>query len=626
MALRNIIASRQQVLNTQGVPLVGLVFLYEPGTTTFITSFRDSGLVTPHANPIRLSGSGRANIWISRDCDLRVTDRVNGPLLEGNLVLEELNANPDALGVSASGGLIPNGSFEIDADLDTVPDGWTLASEAGSTNAIDTAESTDGRQSFRFTSSGVGGGSLVTTEFFPVNDIDDLAVNFDLRSTVAAVRNIARIEWYDVSQVFISNSDVYDSTANPTSFTSQNLLATPPALARFAKFRLIGIDPSVALAGSTFFDRCAVFYPAVVSGVFDNITIQNNEIISTNTNGDINLTPNGTGRIVATQLSAVETMRMRADIVTPTPPIGNAVNARYEIYDLDEDDLLADWGFLSASGGVMQLRNRFHGGIVQIRGEDITGAERLLFSANPDGESAMRYDGSERIVALDAGLMAVQSTGNVDTETRQLVFSHQNATQRGFVGHLASDLLTLRNEIHGGIVQIQAEDASGLVRTGFSLDPDGRAVIVHPLTASSQVESNDHTAADSTSGALIRGADGVLHGIGYNEWPRQLISGGNLTLIQAHIGKLLFYNEAAARSLLLNDDSNIAVDTVFRVLVGESSGVLTGDGGAGVTITHFDGVTWVTTAAAGNITIGEGLNEIWKDTDIHYYIVGPNLS
>lgn len=319
MALNNILKARDQQRNSLGQPLAGgEVFLHEPGTSTFITSYRDSGLVSTHTNPVKLSGSGRANIWITRDCDLTIKDR------NGNLILQELAANPDALGLSESGGLVPNGSVEIDADADGIPDGYTLVNEAGSTNAIDTSESTDGAQSFRFTSSGVGGGSLTTTDFFPVNDVDLLRVNVDLRSTVAAVRNIVRVEWYDASTVAISNSDIYDSTANPTVFTTKNLTATPPALARFAKLRLIGIDPSVGLAGSTFFDHLSVFYPVILSGVFDNITIQNNEIISTNVNGSINLQPNGTG-VVAIQHTATDVFVSTADGADFTAPAANDV-------------------------------------------------------------------------------------------------------------------------------------------------------------------------------------------------------------------------------------------------------------------------------------------------------------
>ena len=291
MALNNVINKRYPIINRIGQPLPGaLIYLYEPGTTTFITSYDKADLQNANAQPVVASGSGRASIWITRDCDLRIEDR------NGNLITTEDNINPDSLGIEEAGGLVPNGSFETDADANTVPDGWTLdTEETGSDNELDTTQQTDGSQSFRFTSTGDGGGQLVTTDFFPVNDSDNLQVSFDILTTVATVLNIVRVEWYDVTQVSISNSDAYSSTSNPTSWTNQLLSVAPPANARFAKLRLIGIDPSVLLAGITYFDRVNVFYPAVVSGVFDNLTLQNNEISSTNTNGNIELNPNGTG-------------------------------------------------------------------------------------------------------------------------------------------------------------------------------------------------------------------------------------------------------------------------------------------------------------------------------------------
>jgi hypothetical protein len=248
MSTINLLRKIDQVRNSRGqVVSSGLVYLYEPGTETFITSYKDSALTTPHTNPIKLSGAGRTEVWVTRDCDMFIDDR------NGNRVIEQLATNPDSIGAAESGGLLLNGSFEADADADDVPDFWTLTDETGSDNAIDDSESTDGSQCFRFTSTGTGGGSLETTNFFPVNETDDLRINFDIRATDAASHNIVRIKWFDISEVSISNEDIYDSTSNPTSFTEFNLLATPPSGARFAKLELIGIDPDVDSSGSTYF-------------------------------------------------------------------------------------------------------------------------------------------------------------------------------------------------------------------------------------------------------------------------------------------------------------------------------------------------------------------------------------
>lgn len=304
MALKQILSKAVQVTDSRGNPLGGgYAHFFEPGGafSSRINIYADSGLNTQLSNPIRLSGSGRQTVWINRDCDMRITDR-NGTdkdtgLITGNVIIEELNVNPDILNES-DGSLISNGSFETDTDSDGTPDNWTRVNNTGSNNGIDTSESTDGGQSFRFTSTGNGGGSLTTTDFFPVNDTDSLKVTLDLRSTVADVRNIVKVEWYDISQVSISNTDVYDNAlSNPTTFTSQSLTAAPPSGARFAKLKLIGCDSSDSTTGSTYFDNVMVFYPTTGSGVFDNLSIQNNEIISTNTNGNIELDPNGTGKV-----------------------------------------------------------------------------------------------------------------------------------------------------------------------------------------------------------------------------------------------------------------------------------------------------------------------------------------
>lgn len=468
MALRNILSPKHQVQIRSGDPLAGGdVELFEPGTSNPITSYRDSGLVNTHTHPVKLSGSGRANIWVTRDCDMRIRDA------NGNLIVEELNANPDDLTSQASGGLVPNGSFEIDGDADLIPDGWTLVNEAGSTNEIDTSESTDGAQSFRFTSVGTGGGSLTTTEFFPVNDVEDLRVNFDLRSTVADVRNIVRVEWYDASQVSISNTDIYDdATTNPTVATRFLLSAIPPANARFAKLRLIGCDPSDATPGSTYFDDVEVFYPPT-EGVFDNITIQNNEIVSTNVNGEIDLNPNGTGlvrlkynnllRLVTAASGAVE---VRSDGNT------DAENRWVEFTHQDGTNR----GYVGhTASSILFLQNNISSGLVEIDGQNAGAANRALFQGDPDGAVSLYHPAANllRVVTLANGALGVRSDGNTDAEERRVLFEHQDGTQRGYAGYVSTDLLELRNLINGGSMLLSANNAGGTQRSLLDGDPDG---------------------------------------------------------------------------------------------------------------------------------------------------------
>lgn len=269
MALNNLLSRRQTILLPDGsVNRGGSIDIFEPNTAVRITTYKDSALSEPNTNPVILDAAGKASIWFAVDADMDFRNP------SGDIYVSEQSVNPDTLGTGSASGLVPNGSFEIDTDANDEPDGWTRTDETGSTNFLDTSLSTDGLQSMRFESTGSGGGNIVTDDFFTVNDIDDLSVNFDIVSSVANVRNIVRVEWFDVSQVPISNTDVYDNSAtNPVVFTSQQTTATPPAGARFAKLRMIGCDPSIATVGSTNYDRVNVFYPLVVSNTFANLLI-----------------------------------------------------------------------------------------------------------------------------------------------------------------------------------------------------------------------------------------------------------------------------------------------------------------------------------------------------------------
>ena len=316
MALNNILSRRETVLLPDGSPNAGgLIDIFEPNTAVRIATFKDAALTEQNANPVVLDGAGKASIWFSADADMDIRTAPTVAIPLGSVYVSEQSVNPAALGGGTGSGLVPNGSFEIDTDANDEPDGWTRTDEAGSNNFIDTLNSSDGLQSMRFESTGSGGGNIVTDDFIAVNDVDDLSVDFDLFSSVANVRNIVRVEWFDVSQVPISNTDVFDNSAsNPLTFTRQNTTATPPAGARFAKIRLIGCDPSIATVGSTNFDRLVVFYPLVVSGAFDNLLLAGNTISSTNTDGDINLVPNGLGNIGIGDGSAAGTMEFTLDV------------------------------------------------------------------------------------------------------------------------------------------------------------------------------------------------------------------------------------------------------------------------------------------------------------------------
>ncbi len=101
-----------------------------------------------------------------------------------------------------------------------------------------------------------------------------------------------------------------------------------------------------------------------------------------------------------------------------------------------------------------------------------------FYVRSSDNNMMFRFeDGTE--IALNsagfapaAGVLAVRSVGNTDTEARELSYQHADGTQRAFTGHDVDDVFNIANQIDGGNVEISATDAVSGVITGFIFDPD----------------------------------------------------------------------------------------------------------------------------------------------------------
>jgi hypothetical protein len=118
------------------------------------------------------------------------------------------------------------------------------------------------------------------------------------------------------------------------------------------------------------------------------------------------------------------------------------------------------------------IANLLHGGLVTISAENAVGVTNLLVRGDPDGITELFAAGICRFEAQSLGKIAVRSDGNTDTEDRQLVFDHQDLSDRGRIGYIGDDILLIRNEIHGGNVELQAEDAGGVLRNILQGNPD----------------------------------------------------------------------------------------------------------------------------------------------------------
>lgn len=283
---------------------LGKVYVYEPGTTTAKTSYTTSALSVANANPVILDAYGRAEIWVSGNAKFLIQDANGGSEYEVD------NYNRDESGSSTVYNLAANGSFEIGT---TTPDSWTVTLYTGGTQILDTAASTHGAQSIKFTSAGPGGGYITQSAFSQVANSQTYLVRFTLKSSVADVRNLVQVKWYDADQVFISNTTVYDnSTTNPTSFASRQLIVTAPSTAAFAKLELYGCHSSDVTTGSTWYDNVEFTnillrdastvvsvknHGAIGDGVADDTTAITNAITAAQAGGGEVYLPHGQYRI-----------------------------------------------------------------------------------------------------------------------------------------------------------------------------------------------------------------------------------------------------------------------------------------------------------------------------------------
>jgi len=267
MATAAFISTFQPLLDDNGDPLAsGTVEFRAPGLTELKTVYSTPFLDTALTNPVTLDSAGRAEVWMSGDCDIVVQDAL------GNTIYTRDNVNPETAGADSGTNLVSNGSFELNTLADNkTPDSWTLTEETGSTVVLD-SDSAAGAKAIKFTSAGSGGGNVITTDFFEVSGGDILTVGWQMKSSVVDVRNLVQMHWYDAAKSLISSSTLYDeSAANPTSYTQQLVTTTAPSNARFAKMQMYGAHPSDATPGDTFYDAVEVF-PSSLGGAFPSGT------------------------------------------------------------------------------------------------------------------------------------------------------------------------------------------------------------------------------------------------------------------------------------------------------------------------------------------------------------------
>jgi hypothetical protein len=238
----------------EGEPVSGAkVYFYEPETTTPKDVYTDSALTTPAANPVIADSEGRIAVFLNGNYSVKVDDASDVQIDTQD------NVNPDIETETSGGNLIANGSFETAGNSSTDASGWTLTAQSDGTIERITADNYDGTAALKATSTGNGGGQADTNAFFAVSPGRQYEVSFALKCSVADIRNLVQILYFDEDQNSVSTVDVYDEdTSNPTSWEVKSFTETPPSSARFAKLRILGADQSDSTSGEAKFDNVFV--------------------------------------------------------------------------------------------------------------------------------------------------------------------------------------------------------------------------------------------------------------------------------------------------------------------------------------------------------------------------------
>jgi hypothetical protein len=241
--------TRFQSFKSDGtVNAAGTVQFFEIGTATHKQTYSNSALTVANADPVDLNSAGAADIWYTGDADVSVYDSA------AVLIDSFSNINPATTSSSNEANLITNGSFEMGASV-TAPDGWVRdIPYSGGTSEQDT-DSSHGVYSWKFVSAGNGGGVLTSESFFNVTKGRSILLSWMMKSSVADIRNVVEVLWYDDADAYISSSTAYDnSTTNPTSWTLKHYTELPVSTAVKAKIRITGAHSSDATAGTVRFD------------------------------------------------------------------------------------------------------------------------------------------------------------------------------------------------------------------------------------------------------------------------------------------------------------------------------------------------------------------------------------
>jgi len=135
---------------------------------------------------------------------------------------------------------------------------------------------------------------------------------------------------------------------------------------------------------------------------------------------------------------------------------------------------VAALGFTAANTSLV-LDNNKTSGVVALTGTNSAVATASLATFNPDGSSDLYFAGTKTFGTISNGVDLWGSLNNAIGGTQDTITLLRNSggTLLGSIGYPTSAHLVIRNNNHGGQVQLDAEDAGGFRQSMLIGDPDG---------------------------------------------------------------------------------------------------------------------------------------------------------
>jgi hypothetical protein len=220
----------------------------------------------------------------------------------------------------------------------------------------------------------------------------------------------------------------------------------------------------------------------------DNLRLNSNTVSSTDTNGNVNLVPDGTGRVVIqhTSNTIFQSDTGGIDIFSD----GSAgSNVTLQMVDGDSQSVL-----LRKRGdtGTLELRNQEHGGTVALEAENAAGSAQTLVDGDPDGATTMYFAGTQALASTIFGVTVYDTAGN----NPFVSLANDAGTDYAYFRHDAGTGTRVRSIEHGASVFLEGEDTGGTLRSVVAGSPDGTATLYY--AGSSKV-------ATTTGGADVTG-------------------------------------------------------------------------------------------------------------------------